>query len=189
MGHGRAPRLHTPNAGATNLRTLRTKKLLVTVPDISNPFSSIESGAVAGERLLGRKNPPKAIFCFNDEVAMGVLEIARRLKLRVPEHVSIVGFDDIRFAAYVDPPLTTIVQAMRQIGEGTVRLLLETLQGGGPPESVTLPHVLVVRSSTGRLQDCKGVRPLTVLPGSRAPDLDPPIVRPGVRRSIRSGLC
>ena len=139
---------YTPNAAATNLRTLRTKKLLVTVPDISNPFFSIESGAVAGERLLGRNNPPKAIFCFND-VAMGVPEIARRRKLRVPEHVSIVGFDDIRFAAYVDPPLTTIVQPMRQIGEGTVRLLLETLQGGGPPESVTLPHVLVVRWSTG----------------------------------------
>ncbi len=116
---------------------------------VMNGDFSIESGAVAGERLLGRRSRPTAIFCFNDEMAMGVLEIARRRKLRVPEDVSIVGFDDIRFSAYVDPPLTTIAQPMRQIGEGTVRLLLEILQGGAAPESVTLPHVLVVRSSTG----------------------------------------
>jgi len=61
----------------------------------------------------------------------------------------VVGFDDIRFARYVDPPLTTVAQPMRQIGEGTVRLLVEILRGkGAPAESVTLPHMLVVRSST-----------------------------------------
>ena len=109
---------------------------------------SIESGAVAAERLLGRKAPPTAIFCFNDEMAMGVLDTARRRKRRVPDDLSIVGFDDIRFARIVDPPLTTVAQPMRQIGEGTVRLLLEILQGNGAPESVTLPHTLVVRSST-----------------------------------------
>jgi len=115
---------------------------------VMNGDFSIESGAVAGERLLERKQPPTAIFCFNDEMAIGVLETARRRKLRVPDDLSIVGFDDIRFARYLDPPLTTIAQPMRQIGEGTVRLLLEILQGNPAPESVTLPHVLVVRSST-----------------------------------------
>jgi LacI family repressor for deo operon, udp, cdd, tsx, nupC, and nupG len=98
--------------------------------------------------LLERKDPPTAIFCFNDEMAMGVLETARRRKLCVPDDLSIVGFDDIRFARHVDPPLTTIAQPMRQIGEGTVRLLLQILHGEGAPESVTLPHVLVVRTST-----------------------------------------
>ncbi|HEU4692832.1 MAG TPA: LacI family DNA-binding transcriptional regulator [Vicinamibacterales bacterium] len=115
---------------------------------VMNGDFSIESGAVAGERLLERKHPPTAIFCFNDEMAMGVLETARRRKLRVPDDLSIVGFDDIRFARYLDPPLTTIAQPMRQIGEGTVKLLLQILQGEGAPESVTLPHVVVVRSST-----------------------------------------
>jgi LacI family repressor for deo operon, udp, cdd, tsx, nupC, and nupG len=115
---------------------------------------SIESGAVAAERLLGRKEAPTAIFCFNDEMAMGVIDTARRRKLRIPDDLSLVGFDDIRFARYTDPPLTTVAQPMRQIGEGTVRLLLEILQGHGVPESVTMPHTLVVRSSTappGRL--------------------------------------
>jgi LacI family repressor for deo operon, udp, cdd, tsx, nupC, and nupG len=110
---------------------------------------SIESGAVAGERLLAAGDSPTAIFCFNDEMAMGVLETARRRGLRVPDHLSLIGFDDIRFARCIDPPLTTIAQPMRAIGEGTVRLLLDILGGRTtPPESVTLPHTLVVREST-----------------------------------------
>ena len=115
---------------------------------VMNGDFSIESGAVASERLLGRREPPTAIFCFNDEMAIGVIETARRRKLRVPDDLSVVGFDDIRFARYVDPPLTTVAQPMRQIGEGTVRLLLEIVRGNPTPESVTLPHTLVVRSST-----------------------------------------
>src|SRR5207237_7918799 len=90
---------------------------------VMNGDFSIESGAAAAERLLGRKEPPTAIFCFNDEMAMGVVEVARRLGVRVPARLSVVGFDDIRFARHMDPPLTTIAQPMRQIGEGTVRLL------------------------------------------------------------------
>jgi len=111
---------------------------------------SIESGSVAAERLLGRRDPPSAIFCFNDEMAMGVLETARRRHVRVPDDLSVVGFDDIRFARYTDPPLTTVAQPMRAIGEGTVRLLLQILHGDGAsaPESVTLPHTLTIRSST-----------------------------------------
>jgi len=112
---------------------------------------SIESGAAAAERLLGRSERPTAVFCFNDEMAMGVVEVARRMGARVPQQLSVVGFDDIRFARHMDPPLTTIAQPMRQIGEGTVRLLLSILAGGHDaetPESVTLPHKLVVRAST-----------------------------------------
>jgi LacI family repressor for deo operon, udp, cdd, tsx, nupC, and nupG len=112
---------------------------------------SIESGAAAAERLLGRGEPPTAIFCFNDEMAMGVMEVARAKRVRIPQQLSVVGFDDIRFARHMDPPLTTVAQPMRQIGEGTVRLLLGILAGGHDaetPESVTLPHKLVIRSST-----------------------------------------
>jgi LacI family repressor for deo operon, udp, cdd, tsx, nupC, and nupG len=115
---------------------------------VMNGDFSIESGVVGAERLLGRKDAPTAIFCFNDEMAMGVIETAKRRGLRVPVDVSIVGFDDIRFARCMDPPLTTIAQPMRAIGEGTVRLLLEILRGRPAPESVTLPHTLIIRSST-----------------------------------------
>jgi LacI family repressor for deo operon, udp, cdd, tsx, nupC, and nupG len=120
---------------------------------VMNGDFSIESGAAEGDRLLGRRERPTAVFCFNDEMAMGVMQAARRRGLRLPEQLSVMGFDDIRFASYMDPPLTTISQPMRSIGEGTVRLLLEILSGNvAGPESVTLPHTLVVRSSTAPLR-------------------------------------
>jgi LacI family repressor for deo operon, udp, cdd, tsx, nupC, and nupG len=82
-------------------------------------------------------------------MAIGVIATARRRGLRVPHDLSVVGFDDIRFARHLDPPLTTIAQPMREIGEGTVRLLLEILRGDEiKPVSVTLPHHLTLRSST-----------------------------------------
>jgi LacI family repressor for deo operon, udp, cdd, tsx, nupC, and nupG len=110
---------------------------------------SIASGAAAAEKVLLRSDAPTAIFSFNDEMAIGVIDTAKRLRKAVPKDLSVVGFDDIRFARYTDPPLTTIAQPMREIGEGTVRLLLEILSGNEiAPVSVTLPHTLMVRGST-----------------------------------------
>lgn len=118
--------------------------LMVTTGDFS-----IASGAAAADQLLDRPDPPTAIFCFNDEMAIGVIDAARRRGVRVPAALSVVGFDDIRFARHVDPPLTTIAQPMREIGHRTVGLLLEILAGGhAQPSPVTLPHALIVRGST-----------------------------------------
>src|SRR3954462_3528790 len=69
---------------------------------------TIESGSMAGDLLLGRSHRPTAIFCFNDEMAIGAIGAARRRSLRVPEDLSIVGFDDVRYAAHTNPPLPTI---------------------------------------------------------------------------------
>jgi len=116
---------------------------------VMNGDFSIESGAVAASRLLGRSEPPTAIFCFNDEMAMGVYLTAHRLGVRIPDALSVVGFDDIRYAACMIPSLTTIAQPMREIGEGTVRLLMRILKDPAvAPEPVTLPHILTIRSST-----------------------------------------
>lgn len=110
---------------------------------------SIGSGVAAADQLLLRRDPPTAVFCFNDEMAIGVIDAAKRLRKSVPRDLSVAGFDDIRFARYTDPALTTIAQPMREIGEGTVRLLLEILHGHEiSPVSVTLPHTLMVRAST-----------------------------------------
>jgi LacI family repressor for deo operon, udp, cdd, tsx, nupC, and nupG len=110
---------------------------------------SIESGVVAGERLLASADPPTAIFCLNDEMAMGVLHTAQRRNLRVPADLSIVGVDDIRYSRYAYPPLTTVAQPMREMGTHAVRVLLGILNGGAtPPPTVILPHTLVVRAST-----------------------------------------
>jgi LacI family repressor for deo operon, udp, cdd, tsx, nupC, and nupG len=112
---------------------------------------SIEAGAAAAERLLDRREPPTAMFCFSDEMAMGAIETANRRSVHVPRELSIIGFDDIRYAKHTQPALTTVAQPMRQIGEGTVRMLVDILAGRAiVPFSVTLPHSLVIRSSTGQ---------------------------------------
>ena len=110
---------------------------------------SIQSGAREGHQLLAAADPPTAIFCFSDEMAIGVLHAARTLGLRCPTDFSILGFDDIRFAAYAEPPLSTISQPSADIGRETVRLLLDIVSGVATEiVSVTLPHALVLREST-----------------------------------------
>lgn len=110
---------------------------------------SIESGAACATQLLSRPDPPTAIFCFSDEMAIGVLDYAHQRGLRVPVDLSVMGFDDIRFARYVTPALSTISQPMLEMGTETVRLLLQILTGGKTDRtSVVLPHELIVRAST-----------------------------------------
>src|SRR5439155_5354054 len=111
---------------------------------VMNGDFSVDSGVVAGDRLLGRKRPPTAIFCFNDEMAMGVIHTARRRKMRIPDDLSVVGVDDIRYARSTDPPLTTVAQPRRQMGEIAVRVLLDLLNGNpGGSEPLTPPHTPV----------------------------------------------
>jgi LacI family repressor for deo operon, udp, cdd, tsx, nupC, and nupG len=80
---------------------------------------------------------------------MGALEAFRRRGLRCPDDVSLIGFDDIRYAQHLDPPLTTVSQPMDRIGHEVVRLLLDVLSGQAEAvRNVTLPHRLVLRAST-----------------------------------------
>ena len=162
LGHRRLGIVTGPLAGSISRERLRgaTARARADKTErelrVKNGDFSIESGIKAADRLLARRKRPTAIFCFNDEMAIGVIEAARRHGLRVPHDLSVVGFDDIRFARHIDPPLTTIAQPMREIGARTVRLLLEILSGAGggaAPASVTLPHKLVVRSSTAPATD------------------------------------
>jgi len=111
---------------------------------------SVESGRRAANALFSLRRPPTAIFCFSDEMAIGTLAAARSAQIAVPEALSVVGFDDIQMARYVDPPLTTVRQPMADIGRKTVELLLNILQGRqARPVSVTLPHRLIIRQSVG----------------------------------------
>ena len=79
----------------------------------------------------------------------GLTLAAKRLRKQVPRDLSVIGFDDIRFARYLDPPLTTVSQPTALIGHEVVRLLLDILAGRTDvTRNVTLPHELVVRAST-----------------------------------------
>jgi LacI family repressor for deo operon, udp, cdd, tsx, nupC, and nupG len=112
---------------------------------------SIASGVTAASQLLDLSDRPSAIFASNDEMAIGAIRAARDRGLRVPQDVSIMGFDDIRFAAFVDPPLTTVFQPGAEIGRVAMTLLLRILTGQPIDERrIQLPTHLVLRSSTAK---------------------------------------
>lgn len=98
--------------------------------------------------LLALPEPPTAIFASNDLSAFGVMDAARDAGLRIPDHVSVIGFDDIPGAASANPPLTTVRQPLREMGKQATRLLLELIeerQLGG--ERIGLPTELIVRAT------------------------------------------
>jgi LacI family transcriptional regulator len=102
----------------------------------------------AARELLTLPERPTAVFSANDLSAIRVLEIARELGLRVPEDLSVVGFDNVPEAANAVPALTTVAQPLHQMGAEAVRLLLELLAGVTNEEHLLLPATLVVRAST-----------------------------------------
>lgn len=107
------------------------------------------SGEQVAARLLSRSPGLTALFCFSDDLAIGAVNAIRTLGLSCPNDVAVVGFDDIRYARYHSPSLTTIRQPMADLGRTTVRLLLGILSGEiREPTHVRLPHELVVRAST-----------------------------------------
>lgn len=111
--------------------------------------STVESGAIAGRALLTGPAPPTAVFATNDLMALGVLGAARELGVRVPDELSIVGFDDILAAAFAGPPLTTVRVDVVDIMTHATSLLLDTIAGVQPAVPRAWVPALVVRGSTG----------------------------------------
>jgi LacI family transcriptional regulator len=112
-----------------------------------------QDGIVGGTGLLALPEPPTAVFAGSDETALGVMEAARRRGLRVPDDLSVVGFDDTQVARMASPPLTTVRQPLREMGGVALRTALR-LSDGERPEShhVELATELVVRGSTAPLR-------------------------------------
>jgi LacI family transcriptional regulator len=102
-----------------------------------------DSGKAAAERFLALDNPPTAIFASNDDMASGVLAVAHRHHVPVPDMLSVAGFDDTTLAQVVWPPLTTIRQPVRELADTATQLLL----GDGGIEHRRLPHDLITRES------------------------------------------
>jgi LacI family transcriptional regulator len=105
------------------------------------------SGAAAAELLLDLTEPPTAIFASNDDMAAGVLAVAHRRDIAVPDALSVAGFDDTELASAVWPPLTTIRQPTRDLAYSAAGLLFS---GESGVVHRRLQHELVVRGSTGR---------------------------------------
>ena len=110
---------------------------------------SIEGAGKACRQLLNHHDRPTAIFCATDEMAIACMHEIKNQDLAVPEDISVMGFDDIRYARVVEPALTTISQPARKIGERVAIRLFKAIETGNQPNNqpVILPHKLVIRES------------------------------------------
>jgi LacI family transcriptional regulator len=158
LGHRKIAYLGGPTAAACNQARMHGYRGAMeaegaSVPDeyVRTGRFSYEHGVGGGAALLDLPRPPTAVFAGSDETALGVIEAARVRGLRVPEDLSVVGFDDTPVARLAAPPLTTVRQPLREMGAVAVRTALRLAAG----EAVDSHHVelateLVVRQSTAR---------------------------------------
>lgn len=117
---------------------------------LSGPLT-FETGAEALSQLISLPQPPSAIFCHSDIVAIGAIHQAKKEGIKVPNDLSIIGFDDIALAQYADPPLTTVAQPRYDIGRQAVLMLFDLLQGRViKRNSVLLDSQLIIRESTAK---------------------------------------
>jgi DNA-binding LacI/PurR family transcriptional regulator len=110
---------------------------------------TLQGGNAAAKILLSRTPRPTAVFCFNDMTAIGVLSALQQADIRAPEEMSVVGFDDVEFAAHCYPRLTTVRQPTNLMGQRLVQMLLALIQGQEDVDPVVLPDELIIRESTG----------------------------------------
>lgn len=109
-----------------------------------------ETGYDAMQRILERTSPPTAVYAMNDVMAFGVLHAIQDRGLRVPEDIAVTGFDDIRLAAFSNPPLTTMNEPDIEHGRLAAEMLIDLINGRTPKERhIRLETQLVVRQSCG----------------------------------------
>jgi LacI family transcriptional regulator len=178
--HGRRRLYHVdgpPSAPDARERRLALTELVAAHPDCQlvgsyQGFFSVGSGEEAGEKLLAARagELPDAVVCANDQMAIGVLQAFAKAGVRVPEQVAVVGFDDIFPGSLYDPPLTTVHQPMRGLGERACTRLLERIARPAlRPKVELLPTELVLRSSCGCPPGTVTRRPVQPLQAARPP--------------------
>lgn len=112
----------------------------------------MDGGYVAVQEMLSRRPLPDGLFCYNDLTAIGALKALHQARVRVPDDVAIVGFDDIAMAEFTCPSLSTIAQPRLNMGRLAVQMLLDLI-AGRPVDSQTLKGSLVIRESTLAARD------------------------------------
>jgi DNA-binding LacI/PurR family transcriptional regulator len=130
-------------------------RLIVDLPESSDPLSSFEAGQKLTEMLIKQKRPFTALLAFDDMTAFGAIRALNKAGMRVPEHCSVTGFDDVAASALYTPPLTTVRQPMEAMGAGAVGIVLEGIQSVLEKREVAAYHrkvapEFVVRESTGK---------------------------------------
>jgi len=110
---------------------------------------TLAGGDQIGQQLMALSPPPTAVFCFNDVTALGVLHAFAQAGWSVPDHCSLVGFDDLEMASFSCPPLTTVRQPSYHLGQCAMRMALQLIQGQDDVQPEVLAAELVVRQTSG----------------------------------------
>jgi LacI family transcriptional regulator len=114
-----------------------------------HPPPLVEAAAAAVEQILAAEPLPTAVLCLNDTAALGVLHGLHVAGVRVPDDISVVGYDDLPFTAGLAPALTTVNQPKYQLGRAAADLLLDEAKPGHAHREIRFRPTLVIRSSTG----------------------------------------
>jgi LacI family transcriptional regulator len=157
LGHEKVGMVH----GSPDIATSRTvmdvyqRRMAVAVPGFAESWMADgkfteEFGAAAAEQLLARHPDVTAIFAGNDKMALGVINHLTKAGRRVPRDLSVIGFDDIPYAAFVNPTLSTVHVPLYELGATACEQLVELIRGRTKPVQATLPTHLVLRESTSR---------------------------------------
>jgi LacI family transcriptional regulator len=130
--------------------------LIVDLPDSRDPLSSFEAGQKLTEDLIKQKRPFTALLAFDDMTAFGAIRALTAAGLSVPEHCSVIGFDDVAGSALYTPSLTTIRQPMAAMGADAVGIVLQGIHSVLEKREVAAHHrkvapELIVRESTRRI--------------------------------------
>ncbi|MCP1181710.1 LacI family DNA-binding transcriptional regulator [Paenibacillus sp. 1781tsa1] len=159
LGHTRVAVLSEPSKVSSSQERVRGfREALIKAGYTLEPTQIRESAADLSSAkkeallLLGENDHPTGLFCCNDIQAIGALQAAKELGLRVPEDVSIIGFDNTILASVTSPPLTTVAQPIEELGHRAVDLLIEELKDEQKePQKIVLKPELVIRDSAGRV--------------------------------------
>jgi LacI family transcriptional regulator len=165
LGHRHVGHVAGPSATSTGARRLagftQAARSLGLEPVVVEAAQFTEAeGERAAEALLAARPRPTAIVAANDLLALGVLDVAARLRLACPAELSVVGFNDMPYADRLQPPLTTVRVAEYDLGHRAASLLLARIeQPDRRPETILIAPELIVRSSTQRPPRGRATRP------------------------------
>ncbi len=158
LGHKRIACLSGPEAVPTNQQRIQGYKKALADSDI--PFDpellfhedfQINGGMEAFKKISALQKKPSALFACNDLMAIGFMKAAQESGMRIPEEMSVIGYDDIQLASLVTPTLTTMAQPRYKMGQLAADMLMTNILNPSKPESITLKSRLIIRNSSAQL--------------------------------------
>jgi LacI family transcriptional regulator len=152
-GRKRFSYVNGPDIASNRLRrgaVLKSLESFGVEPRIREYSTSLEQADLDNVARLVARERPDALMCYDDKMALHLLDALRRENLSVPDDVAVTGFDGIPFAAISNPRLTTVVQPAELLGEIAANALFDAIETGAPPPDLTLPVTLAIRGSSRR---------------------------------------